>query len=87
MKSKYNYAPEIVVGSKFARIDKRGSTWIATVIRRTDYYVYVKLVNPYNSELAIEEDRYIIREDTDSKKSHFIEICYHGYPLIYNLIK
>lgn len=49
---KFNFAPEIKVGSIFKRIDKNGGVWTAEVIERTEYYVKVKKNSPYKIKVA-----------------------------------
>ena len=51
----FKNCPIIEVGDVFTRIDKNGKVWKAEVINRTEYFVDVKKIQPYQIRICDEE--------------------------------
>lgn len=49
---KFNYCSVIEVGDTFTRIDKNKKVWIARVISRTEYFVDVEKIQPYQIKVS-----------------------------------
>ena len=53
--NQFKHCPIIEVGDVFTRVDRNGKTWTAEVINRTEYFVDVKKIQPYQVRICDEE--------------------------------
>lgn len=66
--SKFKYCPIIEVGDVFTRVDKNGKVWTAKVINRTEYFVDVEKIQPYQIKVGDEFGWHY--EDGESNKTY-----------------
>lgn len=50
----YKYADDIKIGDVFTRVDRNGKVWKAEIINRTEYFVDVKKIQPYQIKVCDE---------------------------------
>lgn len=51
----FKNCPVIKIGDIFTRVDKNGKVWKAEVINRTEYFVDIKKIQPYQVRVCDEE--------------------------------